>query len=274
MFRFCSRSTLALLTSFLVAEAGAFTLNSSTDPSLKGWANRAVAFRLNPANCPANIDALLGRALDIWNGVPTSDLVVSMAGVTDTTESELAMGVAEDVPVILCDVNFSANSGTSGDGIAGVAFVRNPPTGGNISYAYLLINVEPGSSGNVADADPTLAAVVLAHEIGHVLGLGHSADTDALMYFNAAAKTRLSLAQDDIDGISYLYPRDELRSDAFGCGTVMSASGGAITGAMNRFRSSSGTNSSSRAGGAIFVFPLLFLSFAPLVLLLGIRFQG
>ena len=41
------------------------------------------------------------------------------------------------------------------------------------------------------------------------------------MYYDATSKANLSLSQDDVDGISYLYPRKELSGDKlFGCGTL------------------------------------------------------
>jgi Matrixin len=46
---------------------------------------------------------------------------------------------------------------------------------------------------------------VLLHENGHVAGLGHSADTNAVMYAYYSGLRR-DLHQDDIDGISFLYP--------------------------------------------------------------------
>jgi hypothetical protein len=46
---------------------------------------------------------------------------------------------------------------------------------------------------------------VLLHENGHAAGLGHSADTNAVMYAYYGG-IRRSLHQDDIDGISVLYP--------------------------------------------------------------------
>jgi predicted Zn-dependent protease len=50
--------------------------------------------------------------------------------------------------------------------------------------------------------------LVAAHELGHSLGLFHSANTEALMYpvyksFRDLARFRLS--QDDVDGIQSLY---------------------------------------------------------------------
>ena len=47
------------------------------------------------------------------------------------------------------------------------------------------------------------------------------------MYFNATNKTELSLAQDDMDGVTSLYPRQEPLSGQFlGCGTVERPGGG------------------------------------------------
>jgi len=47
---------------------------------------------------------------------------------------------------------------------------------------------------------------VAVHEIGHLLGLAHSSDSNAVMYPSIAAGTKKrNLAQDDIDGIHALY---------------------------------------------------------------------
>src|SRR5690606_21495045 len=67
----------------------------------------------------------------------------------------------------------------------------------------------------------------IAHEIGHAIGLGHAEDNqkEALMYFRLVNQ-RKELGQDDIDGVSFLYP---MHVDAFGlleggllggCGTI------------------------------------------------------
>lgn len=50
--------------------------------------------------------------------------------------------------------------------------------------------------------------LVAAHELGHSLGLFHSANTEALMYpvyKSSTDLTRFRLSQDDVEGIQFLY---------------------------------------------------------------------
>lgn len=194
-------------------------------PDQRGWGSRPLVFRVNRANCPADLDTFLDQAVKIWNSVPESSLKVEIGADTSNTIEQLYNGTATDVPMIACDPNFSATASVDGNSIPGVGFLRgsdlNPVTNGG-----LLLNVEEGTNANINIIPDVLVAVVVAHEIGHVLGIGHTNDTTALMYYDATAKNNLSLSQDDRNAVSFLYPRNEIGNlDLIGgCGSISSLS--------------------------------------------------
>lgn len=222
---------LIFLAALLAPTPGvAFTL-ISTDSSLLGWSNPEVAFYINTSNCPTSLDVVTAfkEAAEVWNGVPTSNLKVSYGGSTTST------GFTAN-PTVYCESNFATVTGLDQDFTVGAGSITTSSSRPNTGI--LILNVSSGT-GNISNQSTAKLRIIMAHEIGHVLGLGHADDATALMYYDATAKTTLRLSQDDIDGISYLYPRDELGSDKkFGCGLVRDATnlppmGGSPTGAAS-----------------------------------------
>jgi MYXO-CTERM domain-containing protein len=55
----------------------------------------------------------------------------------------------------------------------------------------------------------TAFATVLTHEVGHLLGLAHTSNHRAIMYYTYIGQIEPRLATDDIEGICTLYPDDE-----------------------------------------------------------------
>ncbi|MFT6631023.1 MAG: hypothetical protein ACJAS4_000969 [Bacteriovoracaceae bacterium] len=163
---------------------------------------------------------LLSIAMDgadeFWNKVPTSNLNLENGGILETTDSKYLTEklCAEDseticdstttVPIvseIVIACNSNATNFPTGDYLALSAPVKL--SGSKIKGSIILIN---DSSNSIF---PTLSrkekVSVLAHEIGHAIGLGHSNKDEALMHYKNS-DSLFSLSQDDIDGVTYLYP--------------------------------------------------------------------
>lgn len=106
------------------------------------------------------------------------------------------------------DIHISFESGSHGDGNAfdghgGVlahAFAPSQPLSGDAHFD----EAEHWSIDQPTPTDRVDLVTVAAHEIGHSLGLGHSADPDALMYESYFGAHRW-LHDDDVDGIQDLY---------------------------------------------------------------------
>ncbi|XP_047317083.1 metalloendoproteinase 2-MMP-like [Impatiens glandulifera] len=112
---------------------------------------------------------------------------------------------------LTADIRITFASGEHGDGepfdgvLGTLAHAFSPPSG--------LFHIDADEDW-VVDGDfsssSSLSAVdlesVAIHEIGHLLGLGHSSVEDSIMYPSISSGTRkVMLAGDDIEGIQYLY---------------------------------------------------------------------
>ncbi len=214
-------SILSLILSIVSVEVWGFTLNPSNNSNFRGWRSSEIQFAINSTNCPAglNVQDLLEKSFEVWNQVPTSKMKLKIVGTTSAT-------TASNPNVVVCSTNFASDLGVTDpvqageieDSVPGAALLS---TSGDFAVSGLLVLNASGGDANIGLFNQTLLKVILAHEVGHIIGLGHSQDLNALMYYNAAAKNTLALAQDDVDGVTYLYPRNELAGDQMmGCGLV------------------------------------------------------
>ncbi|MAF91113.1 MAG: matrixin family metalloprotease [Bdellovibrionota bacterium] len=186
----------------------AFTLLSS-DPA---WNEDELVIQVNNSGCPVDLMIYIGSALDVWNSVSTAKLKLSAVESSTYTIANAQSFSYPNVPVIGCDSSFSSTDTTVGSGLYDYS--------SGASYGYVRIN-SSGGTGDIGNYGDITIKYILAHEIGHMLNLGHSSDPSALMYYSFSTLEDVSLSLDDIRGYTYLYPKSELDGDYFlGCGLV------------------------------------------------------
>lgn len=237
-----------LLVFCFISYAQAYTLNNNFGASFKD--NKVKVYIDAGTVCPTNqitvndLESMIQPAVDdFWNPIPTSALRLDAAGfsqhITNINQGRLcsptddecideAVTAGNSDPALglipsTTDIIIACNSNTLNFGGGNVLAVTIPNkfSGKKITGAVILINDSSNSFGSLSRADQI---GVIAHEIGHAIGLGHSEDTAALMYYRTVNQ-RSNLGQDDVDGLNYLYP---MYVDAFGlsdgllgsCGTI------------------------------------------------------
>jgi hypothetical protein len=199
----------ALLFLATVQPVFGFTLISSS--IRQGWDETTLTFNVNESSCTSlgisasTLNSAIDSAIELWNKSPTSKLKLARGSTVTSTS-------ATNPPTIYC--SNTAQSNTTA-GIGGVS-----TSGGTPVQGYLYLNGDSTMDAYFNNLTSTQQQVVLAHEIGHVLGLGHSENEYAMMYYDISSKENLNLSQDDIDGLTWLNPRDELKNGIMGCATI------------------------------------------------------
>ncbi|RLA65386.1 MAG: hypothetical protein DRQ88_03450 [Epsilonproteobacteria bacterium] len=206
---------------FTSLQAHAFTFNNNIEARFE---DPSIVVNINGADCEnsqLDPDTLYQMAYDAvtdyWNQVPSSSLFLKMGTITeDATNTFYTEPICssqdpcvpnENIKVdkyILISCNDDPQNFPSKN-ILGLTLTNNI-SGGYIRGALFLLNDTPGNLFNDLSRDEIVA--VIAHEIGHAVGLGHSPTEDALMYFSLIPKRR-SVGGDDIAGVTYLYPKEQ-----------------------------------------------------------------
>lgn len=229
------------------------TVNGQTQDLLDaGWQSSTVTLDVDTScdNYTTYVNTAMAGAISLWNKVPSANLTVALGTTVELPQAittyvgDSATSVAPaGNPIIVCDSNFTSDTGEDASDIPGFAGAFNlDSTTGQKLGALLVLNVQSGAAASITTLAASEITVVLAHETGHILGLGHSADINALMYYQTSASKVAALAQDDVAGITFLYPRQEPSSGgAFGCGTMALVGGpGSKIGKKGRSSHSSG----------------------------------
>ncbi|KAF8370068.1 hypothetical protein HHK36_031899 [Tetracentron sinense] len=127
-----------------------------------------------------------------------SQAFAKWAQVTHFTFEEAQDGTTADI--VIGFHRGDHGDGAPFDGPGGTVAHSTPPTDGRFHY----------DADEIWSTDPSPGAMdlvsVAVHEIGHLLGLGHSSIEDAIMYaFIPSGVAKRDLHEDDVQGIRALY---------------------------------------------------------------------
>lgn len=168
------------------------------------------------------IDEIILNSINQWN----DKTVINLNANFNNTNLDIGKGAT---------IRFSENSAFFGQGVLAVTSISHDPSSGEIWSADILIN-ESTNNLTLFTRDPALSSGssfaflgdVVTHEMGHLLGLGHSEVIGSSMLYSVF-KGQYDIASDDIAGINYLYSIGENKKVYRG--KVTSGDGGGIFGA-------------------------------------------
>jgi hypothetical protein len=197
-----------------------FDLRSLPNRTLYFFVSTRGPEQMAPGDSLASLLSQMRLAARTWSEVPTSELRLAFGGFSDTGFGQSTPGIDvifDEVPpglVALGGPTVRAEMTGEGEG----AFVP-------ILRSVLVLPKDLSNRPSYSDA----FFLTLVHEMGHALGLQHTQASSVMSTQVTRATTRARpLADDDIAGISLLYPKAEFASQTGSIKGRVSANGAGV----------------------------------------------
>lgn len=196
------------------APASAYELRTDPSGSPVRFAQKVVVFRL-PAKLPAGLEPAevreaLEQSLAVWSAISGLDLRAE-PGSPDAAAGYDSAGPNHN------DILFAQGEWPWDNNAVAVTLMTVDARAHTVLDADIVLNARQHRFKRL-DAEAAGGPYddlqnVLTHELGHTLGLGHSARPDAAMYAQTTRGevSKRSLTDDDDEGVRALYPTAAMR---------------------------------------------------------------
>lgn len=214
----------------IIYSLSSYTLNSVADQGYR-WKTLPIIMEVNSENADlphSEVLRVLANTTDSWNSAAGIN-VLNIDSDSYNTKSSKTMSLDGHNSIGFSKNFFDDSNGFDPDVV--VAVGGQYGKGGVMTDGFVLFNSESVVWETDKYAKNTDAYIddfesIALHELGHVLGLGHSEYSNAVMSAQRVSRVKRTLTQDDIDGILFLTTtQSSMGSKAsFGCGQVKNAS--------------------------------------------------
>ncbi len=206
---------------FMGSRADAYMLKKTTNGALVRWAETKIALTVDSSVVKADMNAAdaVRSGADHWNRKDTGAPAVA---VTDTTKA-LEPGY-DHVNSVLFRESFAP----AGKAIAVTVLTYDDKSGEIVDADIVISGKYEYSTSDQIEVGHYDLRHVIAHELGHSLGLGDEAELeDALMfgYTRSGDVSRREPSDDDVEGVTAIYANQPAPSASGGCNAATGSRG-------------------------------------------------